>query len=206
MYLVTAGEMQRMDKETIGNIGIPGRILMENAGSGAFRFMCRVFPDLVEKSVGVVAGSGNNGGDGFVMARYLSQKGISVKVYLLCEKGRVQGDARANLDLLAPLGIPVVEIPDTVAFKKQKAAMRRHDVWVDGYPRHRFEIGCQGLLQGGDPVSECLEKACLCRGHPLRSECRQWAGLRCLYTGAGHSHICLSQDRSCCLPRCGIHG
>ncbi len=131
MYLVTAGEMQLMDKETIGNIGIPGRILMENAGSGAFRFMCRVFPDLVEKSVGVVAGSGNNGGDGFVMARYLSQKGISVKVYLLCEKDRVQGDAKANLNLLAPLGIPMVEIPDAGTFKKRKAAMRRHDVWVD---------------------------------------------------------------------------
>ncbi len=132
MYLVTAKEMQQMDKETIGNIGIPGRVLMENAGAGAFRFMCRVFPALEGKSVAVVAGRGNNGGDGFVMARYLSQKGISVKVYLLCEKGSVQGDARANLNLLDILGIPVVEVPDAGAFKKQKAAMRRHDVWVDG--------------------------------------------------------------------------
>lgn len=132
MYLVTAGEMQQMDKETIDNIGIPGRVLMENAGSGAFRYMCRVFPDLVHQSVGVVAGSGNNGGDGFVMARYLSQKGVFVKVYLLCKKDRVQGDAQANLDLLAPLGIPVVEIPEAGDFKKHKAAMRRHDVWVDG--------------------------------------------------------------------------
>jgi NAD(P)H-hydrate epimerase len=131
MYLVTAGEMQQMDKETIDNIGIPGRVLMENAGAGAFRFMGRVFPDLAEKSVGVVAGRGNNGGDGFVMARYLSQKSLSVKVYLLCEKDRVRGDAKANLDLLAPLGVLVVEIPDAGAFKKQKAAMRRHDAWVD---------------------------------------------------------------------------
>ena len=131
MYLVTAREMQQMDQETIQKIGLPGRILMENAGSGAFRFMRRLFPDLAEKSVGVVAGRGNNGGDGFVMARYLSQKSIAVKVYLLCEKDRVQGDAKANLDLLAPLGIPVVEIPDAGDFKKQKAAMRRHDIWVD---------------------------------------------------------------------------
>ena len=48
MYLVTAGEMQQMDKETIDDIGIPGRILMENAGAGAFRFMDRVFPGLAE--------------------------------------------------------------------------------------------------------------------------------------------------------------
>ena len=131
MYLVTAKEMQQMDQETIRDIGIPGRILMENAGSGAFRFMCRVFPDLAEKSVGIVAGRGNNGGDGFVMARYLSQKSFSVKVYLLCRKNKIQGDARANLDLLTPLGIPVVEVPDAETFKKHKAAMRRHDIWVD---------------------------------------------------------------------------
>ena len=131
MYLVTAKEMQQMDQETIRDIGIPGRILMENAGSGAFRFMCRVFSDLADKSVGVVAGRGNNGGDGFVMARYLSQKSIPVKVYLLCRKNKIQGDARANLDLLAPLGIPVVEVPDAETFKKYKAAMRRHDIWVD---------------------------------------------------------------------------
>ncbi|MDX2447588.1 MAG: NAD(P)H-hydrate dehydratase [Desulfobacterales bacterium] len=144
MYLVTAKEMQQIDKQTIQDIGIPGRVLMENAGSGAFRFMCRVFPDLVEKSVGVVAGRGNNGGDGFVMARYLSQKNIPVKVYLLCEKSRVQGDARANLDLLTPLGVPVVEIPDDGAFKKRKAAMRRHDIWVDGI----FGTGLKSDIKG----------------------------------------------------------
>ena len=144
MYLVTAKEMQLMDQEAIRDIGIPGRVLMENAGSGAFRFMCRVFPDLAEKSVGVVAGRGNNGGDGFVMARYLSQKSVSVKVYLLSEKGRIQGDAKKNLDLLASLGIPVLEIPDTASFKKQKAAMRRHDVWVDGI----FGTGLKSDVKG----------------------------------------------------------
>jgi ADP-dependent NAD(P)H-hydrate dehydratase / NAD(P)H-hydrate epimerase len=132
MYLVSAKEMQQMDHETIHTVGIPGRLLMENAGAGAFRFMCRVFPDLADKSVGVVAGRGNNGGDGFVMARYLSEKCVSVKVYLLCERDRIQGDAKANLDLLSPLGIPVVELPDDQVFKKHKGAMRKNDIWVDG--------------------------------------------------------------------------
>ena len=144
MYLVTAKEMQRMDQETIGNIGIPGRVLMENAGSGAFRFMCRVFSDLAEKSVGVVAGRGNNGGDGFVVARYLSQKSASVRVYLLCEKDRIRGDAKANLDLLTVLGIPVTEIPDSAAFRKHKASMRRHDIWVDGI----FGTGLHSEVRG----------------------------------------------------------
>ena len=85
MYLVTAKEMQQMDQATIQEIGIPGRILMENAGAGAFRFMCRLFPDLSDSKVAVIAGRGNNGGDGFVIARHLFQKGVVVKVYLLMD-------------------------------------------------------------------------------------------------------------------------
>jgi len=131
MYLVTAKEMQQMDQATIQQIGIPGQILMENAGSGAFRFMTRVFTELVTSKVAVIAGRGNNGGDGFVMARHLFQKDVSVKVFLLSAIDRVQGDARANLDLLYSLGIPVVEIPDADTFRKQRAALRRYDIFVD---------------------------------------------------------------------------
>ncbi len=123
--------MQRMDQTTIQKIGIPGRILMENAGAGAARFMCRVFPDIIDNKVAVVAGRGNNGGDGFVIARHLFQKNINVKVFLLSTVDRVQGDARANLDLLFGLGIPVAEIPDENSFRKQKAALKRYDLYVD---------------------------------------------------------------------------
>ena len=111
MYLVTAEEMQRMDRETIESFGVPGRVLMENAARGATRFLLDRFPDLGRKRVGVMAGRGNNGGDGHVMARYLFQKGIRVAVYLLSEKEKVKGDAAANLELLDKLGVPVVELP-----------------------------------------------------------------------------------------------
>ncbi|MBU4208993.1 MAG: bifunctional ADP-dependent NAD(P)H-hydrate dehydratase/NAD(P)H-hydrate epimerase, partial [Proteobacteria bacterium] len=93
MYLVTAGEMKEMDRQTIESYGLPGRVLMENAGLGATRILLKQFKGLVDKKVGIVAGRGNNGGDGFVMARYLSQKGISVTVYLLAKKSMVKGDA-----------------------------------------------------------------------------------------------------------------
>ena len=75
MYLVTASEMRKMDQETIESFGLLGRILMENAGRGATRFLLDQFGDLSNKKIGVVAGRGNNGGDGFVIARYLFQKG-----------------------------------------------------------------------------------------------------------------------------------
>ncbi|MGB5746490.1 MAG: NAD(P)H-hydrate dehydratase [Desulfobacterales bacterium] len=131
MYLVTASEMQEMDRRTIEDFGIPGMVLMESAGRGATRFLFEQFPDIENKRVGVIAGRGNNGGDGYVMARYLKQKGVHVQVYLLATANRVQGDAAANLKLLKPLDIPLVEIPDEASFSKYQSEMAGFDVWID---------------------------------------------------------------------------
>ena len=131
MYLVYADEMQRMDRLTIEAFGIPGRVLMENAGRGATEILLRKKPDIYNKNIGIIAGRGNNGGDGFVMARYLVQKGIKVAVYLLADKNRVAGDAAANLRLLEPLDIPVIELTDHEGFLIHKETMRNHDLWID---------------------------------------------------------------------------
>jgi NAD(P)H-hydrate epimerase len=132
MYLVNAREMQQMDRRTIEEIGLPGRILMENAGRGATRFFLKhLYGKDAGKHVAVVAGRGNNGGDGFVMARYLSQKQIPVTVYLLSESGRLQGDAKANLELLHSLAVPVEEIKDEKIFQAQKNKWHKHDLFID---------------------------------------------------------------------------
>ena len=131
MILTTASEMQEIDRRTIENFGIPGMVLMENAGRGAIRFLLEQFPEIANKTVGVIAGRGNNGGDGFVIARYLKHKGVQVRVYLLAEAKKVQGDAAANLKFLKPLNIPVIEIPDEALFSKCKPEMDGLDVWVD---------------------------------------------------------------------------
>ena len=131
MILVTASEMQQMDHQTIESFGIPGRVLMENAGRGATRFFFDQFSDLKNKRVGVITGHGNNGGDGFVIARYLAQSGIPVNVYLLAPSNRVKGDAAANLKLLKLLEIPVIEIPDENSFSVHRDTMTDLDIWVD---------------------------------------------------------------------------
>lgn len=131
MVLVTAEEMRKMDRLTIESFGVPGRVLMENAGRGATRVMQAHFSGLASGKVGVLAGRGNNGGDGFVMARYLAFQGVKVTVFLLSKKKKVTGDAGANLALLGPLDIPVVEIEDRSSLKKKKNAMRQQDIWVD---------------------------------------------------------------------------
>lgn len=131
MYLVTAGEMRRMDQKTIESFGIPGRVLMENAGRGATQILLDKFPDITKKRVGIVAGRGNNGGDGFVIARYLAQKGINVTVYLLSESNNIKGDAAANLKLVYALGVPVIEVTDQKTFLEHRTAILHQNIWVD---------------------------------------------------------------------------
>jgi NAD(P)H-hydrate epimerase len=131
MLLVTAEEMREMDRQSIEEIGIPGRLLMENAGRGAAQFFWELFSGPARGGIGVLAGRGNNGGDGFVMARCLAQHGVPVTVYLLAEGATVKGDAAANLQLLHALEIPVVELPDEESFNARRRALRRHGVWID---------------------------------------------------------------------------
>jgi hydroxyethylthiazole kinase-like uncharacterized protein yjeF len=131
MIVVTAAEMQAMDRRTIEEYGIPGRVLMENAGRGATRtFLTRVYPDQGGR-VGVMAGRGNNGGDGFVMARYLAQRGVPVTVFLLARKDQVQGEAAANLRMLSDLKVPVHELPDPDSFQKCRPTLAHINCWID---------------------------------------------------------------------------
>ena len=117
---------------------------MESAGRGAARFLLASFEGIQNAYLAVLAGRGNNGGDGFVVARYAAQRGIDVVVYLLAEAKRVTGDARANLELLAPLSIPVVEIPDADNLAGYEADMIQHDVWVDAV----FGTGLSAAIRG----------------------------------------------------------
>lgn len=137
MYLVTADEMQTLDRETITDFGIPGQVLMENAGRGAVEMLLREFPDIRTQTVLVLAGRGNNGGDGFVIARYLMEKQISTTVVLLAREENVDGDARANLVLLKKLmdqagtGTLLI-VPDLETFQTLQQDILRHDIIVDG--------------------------------------------------------------------------
>ena len=75
MKLVTASMMRELDRRAIQDLGIPSLVLMENAGRTTYQILRREFPDL-QGEVAVVAGRGNNGGDGSVVARYLANAGI----------------------------------------------------------------------------------------------------------------------------------
>ncbi len=111
MKLVTADLMRRIDQETIEHAGIPGPQLMENAGRGIAE---RILTDILEAPGGVkfavFCGKGNNGGDGFVVARYLFQSGAEVSIYYLGPKDQLSKDARLNLDRAAKLKLHIESI------------------------------------------------------------------------------------------------
>lgn len=136
MKLVTAQQMQTIDRQTIESFGIPGRVLMENAGRGAFDTFLDHFRNREFRSVCILAGRGNNGGDGFVVGRYLMERGITTTMVLLSSTDKVRGDAKANLTLAekacrkTPCG-SVTEIPDQKSFNRRKAELGSHDIFID---------------------------------------------------------------------------
>lgn len=110
--VVTTAEMSAIDNYTITELGLPGRVLMENAGRAAAQAIRQKWGDLAGRLIGVVCGKGNNGGDGFVVARYLSEGGARCRLILLGKKSDVRGDAQANLELAEKLGLPIAEVTD----------------------------------------------------------------------------------------------
>ena len=83
MKVVTAKEIHEIDKRAIAEYGIPGIVLMENAGAAVAREIIESLGNVNNKKICVFCGKGNNGGDGFVIARHLYNHGAKVKVFLL---------------------------------------------------------------------------------------------------------------------------
>jgi len=104
MDVVTAGEMQQIDATAIQQVGIPGLLLMEQAGTLTARAMAQRFSPVAGKPVVILCGNGNNGGDGFVVARHLLGAGAQVTCLLLGSSQQVSGDAASNLTAFLGLG------------------------------------------------------------------------------------------------------
>jgi NAD(P)H-hydrate epimerase len=129
--LVSAREMAALDRQTIEEIGIPGIVLMENAARGAAEFFQRVVPDLRKRRITVVAGAGNNAGDGFVLARIFHGWGAVVRVVCLRSPEGLQGDALTNFQILAKLDVPVQVWNDAGDPENQWPWIRESDAVVD---------------------------------------------------------------------------
>jgi NAD(P)H-hydrate epimerase len=104
MLLLTAAEMRALDRETIDVIGVPGVVLMDAAGRAVAELAASLGGDAV-----VFAGAGNNGGDGFVAARHLANRGIAVDVVLCAPRDKLRGDALTHYLACERSGVRVLD-------------------------------------------------------------------------------------------------
>jgi NAD(P)H-hydrate epimerase len=101
MKLVSSTDMREIDRITSERFGVPSLTLMENAGSAVAEFALRFYPNA--KVFAVICGKGNNGGDGFVVARKLHEAGKEVRLLLLADASELKGDAAENFSRLSGL-------------------------------------------------------------------------------------------------------
>lgn len=155
MKVVTVAEMKNIEKAAIEEYGIPGIVLMENAGVEVVRQIESILGNLYNKKISVFAGTGNNGGDGYVVARHLHNQGAKVKVFLIGSKANVQGDALTNLQIITHMGIDILEVANQHDWDKVKIAMTFTDCLVDAL----LGTGFTGQLRDNmTQVVECINK------------------------------------------------
>src|SRR5262245_26873409 len=147
MRVLNSAQMREADRRMIDDIGIPSLVLMENAGRQTVAAMEAVHSDLSERQVAVLCGRGNNGGDGFVVARTLAQRGVDVSVFLLGRVADVRGDARTNLEILGRLGLTVVEIADSQAWELHFSEVSDCTLIVDAIFGTGLNAPVSGLIE-----------------------------------------------------------
>ena len=130
-YIATAAQMREIDRWTIEEFGIPGIVLMENAGKAVADIIQDLSDDSARPKVVIVAGKGNNGGDGFVVARHLWNWGFDVQVILLTQWDTLRGDAQINAVAAKRMEIPIIEVPDLATLNFLNAALSDADIIVD---------------------------------------------------------------------------
>src|SRR5213076_3240416 len=144
MRVLNAAQMREADRRTIDDIGISSLVLMENAGRQVVAALEAIHTDILERQVAVLCGRGNNGGDGFVVARTLAQRGVGVSVFLIGRVTDVRGDARINLEILGRLGLTVVEVADSQAWELHFSEVSDCTLIVDAI----FGTGLNAPLSG----------------------------------------------------------
>jgi hydroxyethylthiazole kinase-like uncharacterized protein yjeF len=127
MKVSCVDEMRALDQQAIDRFGLTPEILMENAGGAVYSVISQEC-GVVAKRVAVFCGAGNNGGDGFVVARKLHSTGADVEVFLLSQPGQLRGAAKTNFEIIAKMPLPIVLVETA---EQVKDAILRADIIVD---------------------------------------------------------------------------
>jgi hydroxyethylthiazole kinase-like uncharacterized protein yjeF len=154
MKVCSAQQMREMDRQAINEVGIPGIVLMENAAIACVSELEKTVSDFKNKRIGVFCGKGNNGGDGFAIARHLINRGIHTTVFLVCGED-FSGDALTNFQILQNMKAEIVDISQNAM---RRLYLKGLDIAIDAI----FGTGIHGELHGSTKqiIEELNELKC----------------------------------------------
>ncbi|RLC51127.1 MAG: bifunctional ADP-dependent NAD(P)H-hydrate dehydratase/NAD(P)H-hydrate epimerase [Candidatus Cloacimonadota bacterium] len=143
MHILSREEMYALDKYTIEKIGIPGKELMENAGKGCSEFIRKNLLQS-ESKIAIFCGSGNNGGDGFVIAKYLKKWGYSPTIFLVGNPEKMSPETLGNFNLCEDLNIEILHFQNLETWNDFNISLSYFDLIVDAI----FGVGFKGVVRG----------------------------------------------------------
>lgn len=154
---LTRQQARAIDRYAMEILGLPGLVLMENAGinaSGAIFDLLseRYIIDEDSAAVAILCGGGNNGGDGYVVARQLHAWGLTPTVYALKPVSDLAGDAAVNAMVCQRLGLPIVELPDVLSVDRYSAVWQRAHLVVDAM----LGTGFGGEMRVREPLASAI--------------------------------------------------
>lgn len=145
MEVATAAAMRHIDQRTIDTYRVPGIVLMENAGLALLRFLQTQWPDVRDRHVTILAGPGNNGGDGLILGRHLWHRGTQVRVVLLAATRRLRGDARRAYAMARAYGTPIVTCTTAPAWRRTARELQATSILVDAILGTGLQRGVSGF-------------------------------------------------------------
>ncbi|HWR30486.1 MAG TPA: NAD(P)H-hydrate dehydratase [Negativicutes bacterium] len=151
MKIATAQEMRDIDKSTMEWFGLPGVVLMENAGRAVAEKSVAILGEPRGKIVFIVCGGGNNGGDGYVAARWLHNYGVRVKLFLAVDRTMIKGDALIHLETAVRMGVECFDFTEPRSMEKARIASAFADLVIDAL----LGTGFHGELS--EPYRESIE-------------------------------------------------
>ncbi|HTQ37625.1 MAG TPA: NAD(P)H-hydrate epimerase [Pirellulales bacterium] len=163
MLILSRDKVREVDRRAVAEYGMSGLVLMENAGRGATDVLCSQWAGggrFADPRMVVVCGKGNNGGDGFVIARHLDLRGWPVMVLLLAEPKELRGDAAANFGILEKAGLEIQTFGAPLDEARFRAALAGAGYLVDailgtgatGEPKSPYAEAINLMNASGVPI------------------------------------------------------
>jgi ADP-dependent NAD(P)H-hydrate dehydratase / NAD(P)H-hydrate epimerase len=157
MKILTTAETREADRLTTKRCGIPSLTLMENAGTSVAQFLAANFAPISRRRIVALCGKGNNGGDGFVVARKLAEMSSSPQVFLFAEPSEIHGDAAVNLERLKDVALKPIIVREPAQWEGVRQSLASAHIVVDALLGTGLRGKVEGLLAG---VIEDVNRHC----------------------------------------------